>query len=553
MNMLDLLQGTPEWHAARNTRFCASDAAAMLGLSKNETRDGLLRLKKTGSEREFSEWAQRHLLDKGHEFEAAARAIAEQVIGEDLFPVVGVIEIDGMQLLASFDGLTMDDDTVWEHKMHAGWLAEYIETNGDLPDTHWPQVEHQLLVSGASAALFMTSDGTVNNEAHLLYRSRPERRHYLIDGWKQFQADLAAYVPGEIETKPVAAPIEALPSVHVQLTGAVSVQDNLTVFGQRLKDFIGRIKEKPQDDQDFADAEAAIKALSKAEEALKQAEASAMGQVEAVDELKRVIAAHSELARATRLRLEKLVKAEKENRRNQIMATAASALNAHVDALNAGFSRPYVPKQSADFATAIKGLKSIASIQNAVDTLLVKAKSDVTDLANKIRANINFLNQHAEGKTFLFADVAQLVLKDAETFELLVKSRLNEHEQAEAKRLDAERERIRLEEEARAQAKTASPAPAPLPATQAPVAIESANEAKATLSAVPTSATTTLGQISGRLGFAITAAFIAELGFESVGRERAAVLYRESDYPLICDALIDRIRNVRNQRGLAAA
>ena len=563
MQTLDLTQGSPEWHAARATRFCASDAASMLGLSKNENRADFMRLKATGGEKEFSAWAQRHLLDKGHEAEYGARFIAEGVVGDTLFPTIGVLDIDGMQLLASFDGITMDEGTTWEHKLFAEWLAEHIEINQDLPDSHWPQVEHQLLVSGAARALLMTSDGTKVNERHFWYVSRPERRQYVLDGWKQFAADLAVYVPTEIVTKAVAAPIAALPSLSVQVTGSLAVQDNLSVFGERLKAFVQGLNEKPQNDQDFADAEAAIKALVKAEDALQQAEASAMGQVASVDDLKRIIALHYNLARTTRLRFEKLVKAEKENRRVQIIQAATSTLNGHVEDLNSKFARPYLPKQTADFASVIKGMKSITSIQNAIDTLLVQAKTDATLLAGRIQTNVETLNRDAQGLNFLFPDVAGLVLKEPETCELHVKSRVNEHKAAEAQRLEAERESIRVEEaeklrlEAAAAVVTApTPTPVPTPApgiVPTPAQTYAPTYVRTPLTAVPSSATTTLGQISARLGFAITAAFLAELGFESAGRDRSAVLFRESDFPLICNALVKRIILARDQPPMANA
>ena len=48
-----------------------------------------------------------------------------------------------------------------------------------------------------------------------------------------------------------------------------------------------------------------------------------------------------------------------------------------------------------------------------------------------------------------------------------------------------------------------------------------------------------LGEIGQRLGFTVTADFLSTLGFTHVGTERAAKLYRESDFPRICDRLLD--------------
>ena len=41
----------------------------------------------------------------------------------------------------------MLEDAIWEHKLLNKGLAECV-MNGDLPDTHWPQCEHQMIVAG---------------------------------------------------------------------------------------------------------------------------------------------------------------------------------------------------------------------------------------------------------------------------------------------------------------------------------------------------------------------------------------------------------------------
>ena len=42
MQIVQLTQGSPEWHAHRAKHFNASDAAAMLGISPYMSRDELL-------------------------------------------------------------------------------------------------------------------------------------------------------------------------------------------------------------------------------------------------------------------------------------------------------------------------------------------------------------------------------------------------------------------------------------------------------------------------------------------------------------------------------
>ena len=77
MKIHELTQGSDEWAALRLTHHGASEAAAMLGLSKKTTRSELLRIKHTGMPKEFSDWVQKNILDYGHEVEAMARPIIE--------------------------------------------------------------------------------------------------------------------------------------------------------------------------------------------------------------------------------------------------------------------------------------------------------------------------------------------------------------------------------------------------------------------------------------------------------------------------------------------
>lgn len=69
----DLAQGSEEWAQFRLTHFGASEAGAMLGVSTKIKRTELLHMKVVGTAKEFSEFVQTRILDKGHEVEAMAR------------------------------------------------------------------------------------------------------------------------------------------------------------------------------------------------------------------------------------------------------------------------------------------------------------------------------------------------------------------------------------------------------------------------------------------------------------------------------------------------
>ena len=301
MRIHNVIQGSADWHALRaDPRVCtASEAPAMMGESKYKTRTDLLREKSTGVRPEVDSGTQARF-DAGHRAEAAFRPHADALVGDELYPVTGTEDIDGMTFLASFDGLTMAGDILFEHKLWSADLASMIGRGELGPNWTW-QLEHQLLVSGADRALFVTSDGTTDQCRHMWYTSIPARRAALIAGWRQFLADLDVYVHEEQAPVVVASPIMDLPAVNVNIEGALQVLSNLPEFGGRLRAFIDGLNPAPESDQDFADAENEVKVLKRAEDELQAAEDRAPAQISVVDEMRKMKAMLHKLARDTRL------------------------------------------------------------------------------------------------------------------------------------------------------------------------------------------------------------------------------------------------------------
>ncbi|MEN8720225.1 MAG: lambda-exonuclease family protein, partial [Oceanococcaceae bacterium] len=157
MKTLAAQQGTSEWIALRSEHYrTASRASAMMGASPYQSRQQLLAEIHRGFADEVDENTQR-LFDRGHAIEEVARPAAEKIIGEELFPVTG-LSADGY-LLASFDGLTMLGDVVWECKTYSQAKAEEMAATGHVPISDAWQVVQQLVVSGATKCLYMLHDG----------------------------------------------------------------------------------------------------------------------------------------------------------------------------------------------------------------------------------------------------------------------------------------------------------------------------------------------------------------------------------------------------------
>lgn len=558
----EVAQGTPEWHALRANHFTASEAPAMLGVSKYQTRTQLLQAKKSGISPEVDPATQR-LFDQGHATEAAARPIVERIIGEDLYPVVGTRG----NLLASLDGIDMLETVVFEHKSLNKSLVEQIKA-GELEPHYWAQLEQQLFVSGAERAIFACSDGTEENLHWLEYWPVPGRIEQIIAGWKQFEEDLAVFeVQAPAEPSAIGRSPENLPALHIEVTGMVTAS-NLAAFKDHALAVFAGINRDLQTDQDFANAESTVKWCSSVEDKLKAAKQHALSQTASIDELFNAIDAISESARATRLELDKLVKARKEARRLEIKQGAEQALAAHIDTINKRIGKVQLPAIAADFAGAIKGKRTISSLQDTVDTELARAKIKASEVAAGIEVNLASLRELAAEHAFLFADAQQLVLKANDDLVSLIKVRIAEHQQAEQRRLDAERERIRAEEQARLEqaekdrierqriaAEDAKKAREQECVTQ-PVEAATMSSAESVvpepIGLIPATADRPaaedgqrikLGDINARLGFSLSADFLRSIGFEPAGRERAALLYRAADFPSICSALIAHIDN----------
>lgn len=428
-----LVQGSPEWKAHRATPYMinGSEIAAIMGLDPHTSRSELLRMKATGSEKEFSDYVQKRVLDKGHEYEALARPIAEEIIGDDLSALVITNTIDGVLFSVSFDGITQGHDTSSEHKSLNQALAAALDASY-LPEQYHPQCEAGLTVSEATRCLFMASrDGDVSTMRHFWYEPNPEFRARMIAACKQFLVDWANYQHVESAPVAVAAPIKDLPAIIITATGSLSIETNFTKWEVELRDFINRIPEKPSTDQEFADCKAAVAAFKKAEEALDAEEARVLTMVPSVDDMRRHKNLLSDLSRTTRLALEKLVVRRDIDTKNEIMQKGKDGVEAHIKALNVRLGGQYMPASTANFADAIRNKRSYASMRDSVDAMLANAKVGADMTADLIAANRLEMIGELDW-SFLFPDFAAVCTKARDDFNSLLIARIAKHNEAQA-------------------------------------------------------------------------------------------------------------------------
>lgn len=577
MKTHNLVQGTPEWHRHRAQHDNASDAAAMMCASSYKTRDQLLHERATGITPEVNAGTQR-LFDSGHRFEALARPLAEAIIGESLYPVTGAQ--DEGRMSASFDGLTVQDDVVLEHKrLNSRLRAAFAEIKDAvstgvlidgvhkthcaaqlLPKEYQLQMEQQCAVSGCEKVLFMASEWGENDqlieEHHCWYTPNLELRAAIVAGWAQFHKDLAAYVPPApvAVISPVAKVRSALPALVFDAKGEVTAC-NVDEFKAEVLERINSTNMDLITDQDFADGESDAKWLRDVSVGMKTAVQRVRSGMVSVNEVLTVLEQLDKLASDKAIAVEKMVKARKEHLRGEIVAGGVTALRKHIDTLNQSIGRSYVPMVSADFGGAVKGKRSLDSIQGVVNDELARAKIAANEVATRIQHNLKTLHDAPGVNLALFPDVATIVLKACDDFAALVQARMAQHQAAEKQRMDAERERIRGEEAAKASAAAADLArqlhEQAAAQQQAAAAIaQAAAPVQAQAVAAPVrdddyGERINLGTINEHLApIKLNAAGLAALGFEPAATVKASRLYRVSDLPAIRAALIEHLVNL---------
>ncbi len=457
------LQQSPEWHAHRATARNGSDASVIMGCHPTRTRDEWLRERVTGIAKEHSQFVHDKVFAPGHAIEAAMRPVAESIIGEDLYPLVGSETVDGIVLSASFDGLTMMADTGWECKSLNAQLREWFgnydradienpknRAANELPLYYRTQMQQQCMVSGCARILFTASDGK-GDDRHCWYYPDAELGKAIIAAWKQADIDAAAYVP-PAATAPAAtgrAP-ETLPTLFATVKGEVTAS-NLTEFKEVALTAIRSVNRDLKTDQDFADAEKAVKWCEDVEGRVARAKEQALSQTATIDKLFKAYDDISAEARQTRIDLDKLVKARKASLKTELLTDTQTKWADYLRECNKRIGKDYMPQIQVDFAAAIYGKKNFDSMRSALNDALAGGKIEASAKADLIQTNMATLIELASEHKFLFIDTATIVLKANDDLTALVKTRIADHKASELAKEEATRERIRAEEQAKAE------------------------------------------------------------------------------------------------------
>jgi putative phage-type endonuclease len=173
MKKVNLEQGTPEWLEFRTRHIGSSDAPIIMGVSKFCTRDELISEKRGFKS---NKPANDYILNKGHKMESKARHLFELELGSAIEPAV--IESEQYPFLAaSLDGL-LENNVIWEHKL-VGKADFQTVKDGKCLDKYYPQLQHQMLVTGLKSAILAVSIENEQKEYEYAYINVPRSDEYI--------------------------------------------------------------------------------------------------------------------------------------------------------------------------------------------------------------------------------------------------------------------------------------------------------------------------------------------------------------------------------------
>jgi len=459
MNILNIEPGSDKWKNIRFDYLCASEAPVMTGDHPHMSRDDLLAYKTTKIEKDVSRFTQ-YIFDKGHRLEEMARPIAEDYLGVELYPSVGVREYHTndytLNLLSSFDGLSLCQKHIFEHKQWNEKKAISIMDNYGLEPLHYWQLEHQALVAGLKSVLFVMSDGTRENWLPFKYDSNPNLRKELIKGWVMFMKDLEGYQPKTYVAKPVAAPVKELPAITYQLNG-LALTSNLDQYRTAAEKLVDDSRKPMSTDQDFADRELLVKKFREAEKTISLIQDQVIGEVSDIDEFRKDLGHIGDLLRQARLNGEKLIKMRKEEIKQEVIRRVQTELNQYIDKANHALRDDDVGAEfnlkvlsiSADFTGAIKNKRTMKSLNESANDELARAKIQVDSVYDRMAWHVSLYKDLAEknksdfpaGIGFLFPDMLTIIDYEEDSFTAVIKTRINEFKEAQK-----EKERVQQEQ-----------------------------------------------------------------------------------------------------------
>ena len=152
MKIISFKQGSQEWLQFRRAHIGASDAIAIMGLSPWCSPLKLYEQKVFNFDEEENQY-----MARGKSLEPIALQCFEFETDLCMFPMVALHDtIPWMS--ASFDGITLEKDAILEIKC-PGKKDHGTALEGKIPIKYYPQLQHQIEVSGLDFTYYYSFDG----------------------------------------------------------------------------------------------------------------------------------------------------------------------------------------------------------------------------------------------------------------------------------------------------------------------------------------------------------------------------------------------------------
>jgi putative phage-type endonuclease len=151
LEILDMEQGSPEWHALRKTKITATDASVIMRASHWKTRIQLYHEKLSND----PPFPPNERMQRGIDLEPIARELFNLKTTWYMEPTVLVKD----WMMASLDGRDALSGAILEIKCPAEKDHVIALYDNKVPDHYYPQLQHQIYVSGVMMAYYFSFDG----------------------------------------------------------------------------------------------------------------------------------------------------------------------------------------------------------------------------------------------------------------------------------------------------------------------------------------------------------------------------------------------------------
>lgn len=183
--VVDVIQGTPEWHQFRMKGIGGSDSPVVEEISPYKTLRQLF-FEKTGKPVESDEDANEFIFARGHKVEGLIRKEFQALVRAEMSPVC-MIHPKFDHVRASLDGFSSALGVLEAKLVGQETLGEARQ--GNLPEHHYSQMQHQFAVTGADVGRWFGHDGKKNGVL-LEVRANPQYIDRLLEREHKFWDDV---------------------------------------------------------------------------------------------------------------------------------------------------------------------------------------------------------------------------------------------------------------------------------------------------------------------------------------------------------------------------